>query len=86
MLFRLKGLPRAAYKKLESENKDPKDDEGWDADTFPEVLVRACLVHPVVGADQPLFDVLTSGETDKLFWSAYRACNEVDEIPLVRRA
>lgn len=85
VLFRLKGLPRAAYKKLEADHPDPKEGEGWDETTFPEALVRACLVDPDVAADQPLFDVLTAGEADKLFWVAYSACNEADDVPLRRR-
>lgn len=83
--FRLQGLPRDRYKSLESEHPDPKDEAGWDERTFPEALVRACLVDPVVAADQPLFGIMTAGESDKLFWVAYSACNEAEDVPLPKR-
>jgi hypothetical protein len=79
--FLLKGLPRPTYKQLEAAHPDKKDG-GWDETTFPEALVRACLTEPVIAADEPLFEILTTGEAEKLFWAAFNACNEADDIPL----
>lgn len=83
--FTLKGLPRGEYRRLEKAHPSADDDGAWNTDTFPEALVRACLVEPGVSADEPLFDVLTSGEADKLFEVAFLACNEADAVPLQKR-
>ena len=80
--FTVQGLTRPKYRALEAEHPSDDDEQAWDMDTFPEALVRACLVEPEVAADEPLFDVLTAGEADKLFQTAYLACNEADALPL----
>jgi hypothetical protein len=80
--FTLKGLTRQAYRALEAKHPAPDGAAGWNVDSFPESLVRACLTDPSVDATDPLFDVLTPGQVEKLFEAAYLSCNEVDDLPL----
>lgn len=80
--FTFQGLSRQDYRALEAQHPD-EDGAGWNLDTFPEALVRACLVEPVVKADEPLFAVLTSGQVERLFEAAFQSCNEVDDLPLL---
>lgn len=82
--FTVKGINRAVYAALEAKHPDPKGD-GWDMATFPEALIRECLVSPVVAADQPLVEALTYGEFDKLFAACVAVCIEVNDVPLPRR-
>lgn len=83
--FVLAGLTRQKYRALEAQHPDKDGGSGWNMDTFPEALVRACLTEPVVAPADPLFDVLTPAQVDKLFEAAFLACNEVDDIPLLKR-
>mgnify|MGYP000022711329 CR=1 FL=1 len=83
--FVLRGLNRQTYRNLEAKYPDPDGDGGWDLDTFPEALVRECLAEPVVAADDPLFDILTPGQVEALFEAAFKACNEVTQVPLHKR-
>lgn len=80
--FTIKGLHRQAYRALEAKHPAPDGAAGWNVATFPEALVRACLTDPVIDAGDPLFDVLTPGQVEKLFEAAFLACNEVDDLPL----
>lgn len=82
--FVVKGASRARYAALEAKHPDP-DGEGWNMATFPEALVRECLVSPVVAPEQPLADALTYGEFEKLFTAAVAASIEVNEVPLPKR-
>jgi hypothetical protein len=83
--FTLKGLTRQAYRALEAKHPAPDGGGGWNMETFPEALVRACLTDPVVDAGDPLFDVLTPGQVGVVFDAAFLACNEVDAAPLPKR-
>lgn len=83
--FTLRGLSRQKYRALEAKHPDPDGGAGWDLDTFPEALVRACMVTPEIEAADPLFDVLTSGQVEKLFEAAFGTCNSVDDLPLRKR-
>ncbi len=83
--FVLAGLTRDKYRAMEARHPDKDGGSGWDVDTFPEALVRACLVTPTVAADDPLFDVLTPAQVERLFEAAFLACNEVDDLPLLKR-
>lgn len=83
--FVVKGLPKTQYQKLVAAHPSTEDDEMWNADTFPEALVRACLVEPEVASDDPLFDVLTPGEADRLFNLAWQACTTAEPRPLQKR-
>lgn len=83
--FTVRGLTRQKYRALEAKHPDPDGGAGWNLDTFPEALVRACLTDPVVEADDPLFHVMTPGQVERLFEAAFRACNEVDDVPLPKR-
>lgn len=82
--FTVRGLTRARYAALEAAHPDPKGD-GWDMATFPEALVRECLISPVIAPEQPLADALTYGEFEKLFTAAVGASIEVSEVPLPKR-
>lgn len=83
--FVVKGLPKTQYSKLVAEHPSDSDDEAWNADTFPEALVRAALVEPEVAASEPLFEVLTPGEADRLFNLAWQACTAAEPRPLPKR-
>lgn len=83
--FKLRGLSRATLRKLEADHPTDDEESAWDADTFPEALVRACLVEPEVAPEDELFEVLTAGEADRLFEAAFLACNEADPVPLQKR-
>lgn len=83
--FVVAGLTRQAYRALEARHPDADGGSGWNVDTFPEALVRECLVTPDVAADDPLFDVLTPAQVEQLFEAAFLACNEVDDLPLPKR-
>lgn len=80
--FTIRGLNRQAYRALEAKHPAPDGAAGWDVASFPEALVRACITDPVIDAGDPLFDVLTPGQVEKLFEAAFLACNEVDDLPL----
>lgn len=83
--FTVRGLTRQKYRALEAKHPDPDGGAGWNIDTFPEALVRACLADPQVEPGDPLFDVMTPGQVERLFEAAFRACNEVDDVPLPKR-
>ncbi len=83
--FVIGGLTSQKYRSLLAAHQKPDDDTAAWADTFPEALVRACLLSPRVEADDPLFDVLTPAQTEQLFEAAFLACNEVDDLPLLKR-
>lgn len=80
--FTLKGLNRQKYRALEAAHPAVDGGAGWNLDTFPEALVRACLADPVVDAADPLFDILTPGQVERLFEGAFLACNEANDLPL----
>lgn len=80
--FTLKGLNRQKYRALEAAHPAADGGAGWNLDTFPEALVRACLTDPVVDESDPLFDVFTPGQVERLFEGAFLACNEADDLPL----
>lgn len=86
--FIVRGLPRSKFRALEAANaKKDSDgaDDGWDMTTFPDALVRACLVTPHIEAGDPLESALTQGEFEALFLAALAACQEVDAVPLRKR-
>lgn len=83
--FVIRGLSRQAYRALEAKHPDADGGAGWNLDTFPEALVRACVTDPVIEPGDPFFDILTPGQVEALFEAAFRACNEVTELPLRKR-
>lgn len=83
--FVLAGLSKQKYRALEAAHPEPDGGSGWSMETFPEALVRACLITPTVEASDPLFDVLTPAQVDLVFEAAFLACNEVDDLPLLKR-
>ena len=85
VVFTVAGLTRQTYRALEAQHPDPDGGSGWNVDTFPEALVRACIVAPEVKPTDPLFDVLTPAQVERLFEAAFLACNEVDDLPLLKR-
>ena len=85
VVFTLAGLTRDKYRALEAQHPDAEGGAGWNVETFPEALVRASIVSPLVQPGDPLFDVLTPAQVEKLFEAAFLACNEVDELPLRKR-
>ena len=83
--FVLGGLTQDKYRALEAAHPAPDGEGGWNLDTFPEALVRACLLSPAVAADDPLFGVLTPAQVEQLFNAAFLASNEADSLPLPKR-
>lgn len=75
--FVIEGLTRQDFRALEAEHPG-KDGEGWNLDTFPEALVRACLLEPEIEPNDPFFEVLTSGQIESLFEAAFKVCVESD--------
>lgn len=82
--FVLRGLTQDKYRALIAAHPDPEG-SAWNDATFPEALVRACIVAPTIGPSDPLFTVLTAGQVDQLFTAAIESCIEVDAAPLPRR-
>lgn len=85
VVFTVAGLTRDKYRALEAAHPDPDGGSGWNVDTFPEALVRACIVAPDIKPEDPLFAVLTPAQVERLFEAAFLACNEVDDLPLRKR-
>jgi hypothetical protein len=82
--FVLRGLTQDKYRALIAAHPDP-DGSAWNDATFPEALVRACILTPTVGPSDPLFTVLTAGQVEQLFTAAIESCIEVDAAPLPKR-
>ncbi len=82
--FVLRGLTQDKYRALIAAHPDPEG-SAWNDATFPEALVRACILSPTVGPSDPLFTVLTAGQVDQLFTAAIESCIEVDAGPLPKR-
>lgn len=80
--FVVRGMTRDKYRALEAAHPDPEGGGGWNLATFPEALVRGCLLEPSVAPEDPLFGILTPAQTDMLFEAAFLSCNEVDDLPL----
>ena len=83
--FVLKGLTQDAYRALIAAHPDTEGGTAWNDNTFPEALVRACILTPTVQPDDPLFSVLTAGQVEQLFTAAIESCIEVDAAPLPKR-
>ena len=83
--FVLKGLTQDKYRALIAQHPDTEGGTAWNDDTFPEALVRACILTPAVAPGDPLFSVLTAGQVEQLFTAAIESCIEVDAAPLLRR-
>ncbi len=71
--LRLRALPRTEYTALEAAHPVRKDNEhdkktGWNVETFPEALIRRCLVEPVFTDAQwsRFVDCLTQHQYDRL--------------------
>jgi len=82
--FVLRGLTQDAYRALIAAHPDPEG-SAWNDATFPEALVRACILTPAVAPSDPLFSVLTAGQVEQLFTAAIESCIEVDAAPLPKR-
>lgn len=84
--FTLRGLTGAKFQSLQDTYRDAEGDMSTtQQERFHEHLVRECTVSPVIAADQPLAEVLTAGEFQRLWTTAIYATVEVDEVPLPRR-
>lgn len=66
----------------------PEDSSGFNADTFPEALIRACMVEldgdPVTVRDErvdELLELCTEGQGDQLFEAAWRLNKSRIDIP-----
>lgn len=86
--FRLRALPHREYAKLEAQHPPRKDDDrdttvGFNLETFPEPLIRACLVEPQLDDDawQHLIDSLTFHQWDALFTAALMLNRREVSIP-----
>ncbi len=82
--FVLRGLTQDKYRALIAAHPDPEG-SAWNDATFPEALVRACILTPAVAPSDPLFSVLTAGQVEQLFTAAIESCIEVDAAPLPKR-
>ena len=83
--FVLRGLTQDKYRALIAAHPDTEGGTAWNDDTFPEALVRACILTPTVQPGDPLFSVLTAGQVEQLFTAAIESCIEVDAAPLPKR-
>jgi len=81
--FVIEGLSRQKFRALEAEHPAEDADAGWNLDTFPEALVRAAVVEPVIADDEPFFDILTGGQVEQLFEAAFKASVEADPSTLI---
>ena len=81
--FVIEGLSRQKFRALEADHPAEKEDAGWNLDTFPEALVRAALVDPVIADDEPFFDILTGGQVEQLFEAAFKASVDADPSSLI---
>lgn len=87
--FRLRALPRSVYRMLEAEHPDPDGKGGWNVETFPKALIRACLIDPKVDPDEAtelIDDMLTSGGVEALFDACWSICNSQQRAPFPRAA
>lgn len=85
--FRFRGMPWRSFQALR--RKHTSDVGVFDVEKFPPALVAACCVEPVfTGVEQveELFDVLTSGQVDRLFGAAWQANTGSADIPKSVRA
>lgn len=71
--LKLRALPRTEYTKLESAHPVRKDNDadkrcGWNSETFPEALIRRCLVEPTFTDAQwaRFVDRLTQAQYDRI--------------------
>ncbi len=83
--FVFKGLTQDKYRALIAQHPDTEGGTAWNDNTFPEALVRACILTPTVQPGDPLFSVLTAGQVEQLFTAAIESCIEVDAAPLPKR-
>ena len=99
--FRFRALPRLAYTQLLREHKPRDDDEfdkaqGFNADTFFEAIIRACLVEPELDDEDWLAllgdgtvknpGVLSSAQFDKLADCAYSVNRRDVNVPFLQAA
>lgn len=78
---RVRGLSYGEYRGVEASHPSKDGEGGWDVDTFPAALVRACLDAADDDKDA-LLGVLTSGQLMALFTAAIDASNTPDALPL----
>lgn len=80
--LRFRGLGRNAFRRLLADHASD-DGAAFDKATFPQALVAACSLDPVmtVADVESLADLLSDGQFDSLFQAAWDACREVDGVP-----
>ncbi|MEO3978769.1 hypothetical protein [Streptomyces sp. CAU 1734] len=81
--FRFRALGARAYSDLLAAHPGKEPGEGFDPDTFPQALVSACAVDPVMTPEQAgeLFEVLNEGQRNTLMQGAYDVNNETASLP-----
>jgi len=99
--FRFRALPRLAFTALLREHKPRDDDEfdkaqGFNADTFFEAVIRACLVEPELDDGDWLMllgdgtvknpGVLSQAQFDKLADAAYSVNHRDVNVPFLQAA
>jgi hypothetical protein len=95
--FRLRALPRPAWRGLCAEHPPRKGDDGAvvdadrigvNADTFYDAIIRACLVDPELADDEwgQLVDALTDRQYDVLADAAWGLNRREVDIPFSRAA
>lgn len=88
VVFRLRGLNRAAYSSLmvghpPRDGNDGDATVGYNADAFFPALIRACMVEPDLTDEQwdRLVEVLSSGQFDALADAALAVCRRKVDVP-----
>jgi hypothetical protein len=88
VVLRLRALSHRDYAKLEAAHKprtgeDGDQRTGFNMETFPEALIRACVVDPELDDDtwDTLVDALTFQQWDNLFTEAYMLNRREVSVP-----
>jgi hypothetical protein len=81
--FTLRSLGDKAWSDLVAAHPSADKNQMWDPDTFPKAALVACLVDPVVTAEQAeeLFGVINQGQREELLAAAYEVNAEATAIP-----
>lgn len=89
--FRFQALGRAAYSDLlaaHAPRPGVADDSVWNGDTFPDALIAACCIEPVMTLEQvgALNEVLNQRQRNGLFNTAWFAQMGETKVPTLRVA
>lgn len=81
--FRFRALGSKEWSDLLAAHPSPKRDEVWDVETFPQAVIVASCVDPVMLPEQAveLFEVINEGQRAELFQAAMSVNSEATHIP-----